>query len=160
LAKKRVSYIVLFSLTILVFHACTPAPKFTSKKAPEITKEKPPEINQQTYNDLNDSEVLESVTGIASYYADKFNGRITYNGEVYDMYGLTAAHPTYPMGTILRVTNLSNNESVIIRINDKMPYRPDRIIDLSLGTAQALDMINAGITKVRLDVLEWGKGRE
>jgi rare lipoprotein A len=160
LSLKSELYIIFIALFITLFHACTPAPKFTSKKTPAISVKKPPEINQQIYKDLNSTEVLESDTGVASYYADKFNGKITYNGEVYDMYGLTAAHPTFPMGTILRVTNLSNDKSVIIRVNDRMPYRPDRIIDLSLGTAQALDMVEVGITEVRLDVLEWGEGRK
>lgn len=94
---------------------------------------------------------------MASYYADKFHGRLTSNGEIYDMHGLTAASPTLPANTILRVTSLKNERSVIIRCNDHMPYRPDRIIDLSYGTALELDMINDGIAEVMLEILEWGE---
>ena len=108
-------------------------------------------------NSYNNLSVLETVTGVASYYGDKFNGRLTSNGETYDMYGLTAAHPSYPHNTIIRVTNLNNNKSVVIRVNDRMPKRPDRIIDLSLGTAQALDMVEAGLAKVKLEILKWGE---
>lgn len=76
------------------------------------------------------------------------------------MNGLSAAHPTYQMGTVVRVTNLSNEKSVVIKINDRMPFRPDRIIDLSLGCARELDMVNAGITEVKVEVLEWGNGKK
>jgi len=76
------------------------------------------------------------------------------------MYGLSAAHPSYRMGTVVRVTNLSNDKNVIIKINDRMPFRPDRIIDLSLGCAMELDMVNVGITEVKVEVLEWGKGKK
>jgi rare lipoprotein A len=76
------------------------------------------------------------------------------------MNGISAAHQTYPMETIIRVTNLSNNKNVILRINDRMPYWKERIIDLSLGTARELDFIEKGLTKVRIDVLKWGEGKK
>jgi rare lipoprotein A len=76
------------------------------------------------------------------------------------MEGLSAAHPVYQMGTIVRITNLSNNKSVIIPINDRMPSRPDRIIDLSLGCARELNMVNVGMIDVKLEVLEWGTGKK
>lgn len=110
----------------------------------------------ENLNQYRNTAPLEIVNGVASYYAGKYHGRLTSNGEIYDMYGLTAAHPSYPHETILRVTNLSNNKSVIIRINDRMPKRPDRIIDLSYGTALELDMVEDGITKVKLEILKWG----
>lgn len=135
------------------------------KKAPPVASrfpEKPnePEIDDDTFifEDIPDegSGVLEIFEGTASYYADKFHGRTTANGETYDMYGLTAAHNFFPFGTEIRVTNLMNGRSCVIRINDRMPVHPDRIIDLSYGTARELDMIKAGITTVRLEILKWG----
>ena len=145
--------IKLLIMLLLIIEACTSSPRFLIKDKKTLSAE----------NDLNkfsNSEVLEAQIGTASYYADQFDGKITYSGEVYNMFGLSAAHPFYQMGTIVRVTNLSNGKSVVIPINDRMPFRPDRIIDLSLGVAQKLDMINVGITEVKVEVLEWGKGKK
>src|SRR5271165_4801933 len=76
--------------------------------------------------------------GMASWYGDDFHGRLTANGEVFDMDGLTAAHPTLPMPCYARVTNLSNGKSLIVRVNDRGPYRQNRVIDLSVRAAQLL----------------------
>jgi len=158
--------VISFFLVLTFFSACSSVPRFTSRderyKAESTGKEtvyhdSPPSEDFEKYRN---AEVLESVTGIASYYSDKYHGKVAYSGEVYDMNGISAAHPTYQMGTIVRVTNLSNNKSVVMRVNDRMPYRPDRIIDLSLGAARQLDMVNDGITEVRVDVLEWGTGKK
>lgn len=140
---------------IVALTNCVSVPRFTSRHE---------RYNHETSTYKEDlsryenAKVLETEIGTASYYADQFNGKITYNGEVYDMFGLSAAHPTYQMGTVIRVTNLSNDRSAIIRVNDRMPYRSDRIIDLSLGCAQELDMVQVGITMVKVEVLEWGTG--
>lgn len=144
---------------LIGFCACSPSPRFTSKDyAPAERGNNPSKaLNTISYKNYSNNEILETVIGTASFYADKFNGRLTSNGEIYDMYGLTAAHCWYPHNTILRVTNLSNNKSVIIRINDRMPKHPDRIIDLSLGTAIELDMVEDGLAEVKLEILEWGK---
>ena len=155
--NKRITNATIILITFIVLTACGSAPRFTSKES-RFEKRTPLQIdNLDRYKNV---EPLETVTGVASYYADQYDGKITYSGEVYDMYGLSAAHPSYQMGTIVRVTNLYNDKSVIIWINDKMPFRPDRIIDLSLGCAQELDMVNAGIQEVKVEVLEWGKGRK
>jgi rare lipoprotein A len=95
--------------------------------------------------------------GIASYYADDFHGRLTANGEVYDMHGITAAHKTLPFNSILRVNNLKNGKSVVVRINDRGPFVKGRIIDLSLGAAKKVDLIKDGTAPVRLEILELGK---
>ncbi|HEY9164925.1 MAG TPA: septal ring lytic transglycosylase RlpA family protein [Candidatus Kryptonia bacterium] len=100
---------------------------------------------------------LLSIEGIASYYADEFNARKTASGEIFDKNALTAAHREFPFGTVLRVTNLSNGKSVEVTVNDRGPVDKTRIIDLSEGAARALDMIQTGTTKVRLDVLKWGE---
>lgn len=111
------------------------------------------------YANPDTETVLETEVGIASYYAEPFHGRKTANGEIYDMHGLTAAHPSFPLGTIARVTNLKNGKSVLLKINDRMPRHPQRIVDLSLGVAKKLDMVKDGLAKVRIDILKWGDNK-
>jgi rare lipoprotein A len=152
--NQKTLFLLSCAVLIALFTACGSTPRFTTRES-RFNRAEPQELSR-----YKDAAVLETVTGVASYYADKYNGLITYSGEVYDMNGLSAAHPKYQMGTIIRVTNLSNDKSVIIPVNDRMPFRPDRIIDLSLGCARELDMVNAGITEVKVEVLEWGKGKK
>jgi rare lipoprotein A len=92
--------------------------------------------------------------GVASWYGEYFEGRQTASGEPYNMYDLTAAHPTLPLGTWVRVTNLHNGRSAYVRINDRGPIIPGRIIDVSYETAQALHFKNKGLQRVRLDIVE------
>ncbi len=92
--------------------------------------------------------------GIASYYADEFHGRKTSNGEVYDMHALTAAHRTLPFNTIVRVVNSDNDKSVIVRVNDRGPFKDDRVIDVSLEAAKQLGLIAHGTAPVKLEILE------
>ncbi len=89
--------------------------------------------------------------GAASWYGDAFHGRLTANGEVYDMNRLTAAHPTMPLPSYARVTNLSNGSSVIVRVNDRGPYAAGRIIDLSKRAAELLDYKHSGVAKVKVE---------
>jgi rare lipoprotein A len=91
--------------------------------------------------------------GVASYYAGRFHNRPTASGEIYDMMEFTAAHKHLPFGTLLKVTNLNNGYQAIVRINDRLPKSSSRIIDLSKGVAEHLDMIQDGIVEVTLDVL-------
>jgi rare lipoprotein A len=164
--KRVFKYIVLISALVLIW-SCGSSPRFTSKDTPPKVKaaEKPVRDSklrledQTNFNEFHNVTVLETQTGIASYYADEFHGNPTSNGEIYDMYGISAAHPTYPEGTVVRVTNLSNNLSEILRINDRMPVHPDRIIDLSYGAAEKLDMISDGLAEVKIEVLKWGDGK-
>ncbi|MGH9417533.1 MAG: septal ring lytic transglycosylase RlpA family protein [Terriglobales bacterium] len=97
--------------------------------------------------------------GIASWYGPYFQGKETTSGEPFDMYAMTAAHRELPLGTRVRVTNLENDRSVILRINDRGPVPMSRIIDVSYGAAQALHFIGEGLVSVRLDVLKAGKSR-
>jgi rare lipoprotein A len=92
--------------------------------------------------------------GRASWYGKQFHGRTTASGEPYDMFRFTAAHLQLPLGTWVRVTNLRNEKSVIVRVNDRGPVTPGRIIDLSYGAAQILDFRAKGVEKVRLDVIQ------
>ncbi len=98
-------------------------------------------------------------TGNASYYADKFEGQPTASGEKYRHNKLTAAHKTLPFGTRVRVTNLSNNATVEVVINDRGPYVEDRIIDLSKAAAEKLGYIMQGIAEVKLEVIDPGDGK-
>ena len=91
--------------------------------------------------------------GTASWYGSYFQGRATASGEPYDMYDLTAAHPTLPLGSWVRVTNLRNGRAVVVRINDRGPIVPGRIIDLSYNTARVLHFESKGLQRVRLDVV-------
>ncbi|MBN1127538.1 MAG: septal ring lytic transglycosylase RlpA family protein [Chitinispirillaceae bacterium] len=95
-----------------------------------------------------------SQTGKASYYARKFHGRRTASGERYNMRELTAAHPRLPFGTRVKVTNLSNNRSVVVRVNDRGPHTKNRIIDLSLCAAEKIGMIGAGTATVVVESME------
>jgi rare lipoprotein A len=89
--------------------------------------------------------------GLASWYGDDFHGRLTANGEVFDMDSLTAAHPTLPMPCYARVTNLSNGKSLIVRVNDRGPYHGDRLIDLSNKAAELLEFRGSGVARVRVE---------
>lgn len=91
--------------------------------------------------------------GMASYYAKRFHGRRTANGEYFNMYAMTAAHKKLKFGTHLKVTNKRNGKSVIVRINDRGPYAKGRIIDLSYGAAKKLGMLKSGVAKVKLQVV-------
>ena len=158
---KQYYYLILFAI---LFYGCSSTARFanTASGIPErkSTERKEMPTSIINFNPEEVKEPLEIETGIASYYADEFNGRPTASGVIYDMHKISAAHPFHPLGTIARVTNLANNRSVILEINDRMPYREDRIIDLSFGAARELDILIIGIQKVRVEVLKWGDGKK
>ena len=93
------------------------------------------------------------LVGLASWYGDQFNGRPTATGERFDMHALTAAHKTLPLPGLVEVTNLANGRRVVLRVNDRGPFVDDRIIDLSRGAAEALDMLSRGVGEVRVRYL-------
>jgi len=98
------------------------------------------------------SLTLFSETGNASWYGKKFQGKSTASGEPFDMYTHTTAHRTLPFGTILTVTNLSNNKSVDVRVNDRGPFKKSRIVDLSYQAAKEIGLLQVGITKVNIEI--------
>jgi len=109
------------------------------------------------YSVLNSAEGFEQ-TGIASWYGKKFHGHLTSNGEIYDMYAMSAAHKNLPLPTYLKVTNLTNNKSVIVRVNDRGPFHQKRIVDLSYSAAYKLDMLKTGTARVKITTItEFGK---
>lgn len=94
-----------------------------------------------------------AAVGRASYYANEYQGRPTASGETYDMNALTAAHPNLPFGSMIRVTNVQNGRSVVVRVNDRGPFKPGRVVDLSLAAAQQIGLILHGSADVQVDVL-------
>ena len=104
------------------------------------------------YNGLNAQQAYKKI-GIASFYADKFEGRQTANGEIYYHAKRTAAHNSLPFGSIVKVTNLENNKVAVVRINDRGPFVDNRIIDLSKSVARDLDFVNKCITKVKIELI-------
>jgi rare lipoprotein A len=115
---------------------------------PSPPSRRPPEIELQP---AVPGQYVEE--GVASWYGDPFNGRRTSDGEIYDMHQFTAAHRTLPFGAIVRVTNLRNGKQTDVRITDRGPFVANRVIDLSLSAARAIDMVGAGTAPVRLEIL-------
>jgi rare lipoprotein A len=118
-----------------------------AKAAPVSSVQKQPELRQQV-------KTKPYQVGTASWYGQVFEGKPTASGEPYDMYDMTAAHLTLPMGSYVRVTNLRNGRAVVVRVNDRGPIVPGRIIDLSYGAAQALQFKARGLQRVRLDLVQ------
>ena len=115
-------------------------------------KTRPYTVLGRTYYPLQTAAGYDEV-GMASWYGSDFHGRKTANGQTYNMYGLSAAHKTLPLGTRVRVTRLSNNASVILVVNDRGPFVSGRILDLSYGAAKQLGMVRDGVAKVRISAI-------
>lgn len=114
--------------------------------------QRPYEVNGQRYTPIASAAGYVE-EGVASWYGKKFHGRKTSNGEIYDMYAMTAAHKTLPMNVHLKVTNLSNGRSTTVRVNDRGPFVKSRIIDLSYSAAKELDVVGPGTAPVRIEAL-------
>ena len=110
---------------------------------------KPYTVGGQVY--VPEEDVNYRAEGMASWYGDDFHGRLTANGEVFDMTSLTAAHPTLPLPSYARVTNLRNGKSLIVRVNDRGPYHGNRLIDVSNKASELLDFKGNGVAKVRVE---------
>ena len=126
----------------------TPPTPETGSPAPSTTKPTPRQ------------NVLETQEGLASYYGPGFEGRVTASGATFDKDSMVAAHPSYPFGTLVRVTNLANGRAVIVRVVDRGPAKNIQaegvLIDLSSGAARNLGFTAVGRTRVKLEVLRWG----
>ena len=131
---RAVSFALALPLAIVVLPSCARKHHTTTVSAPT-------------------PQIRSGETGLASWYGHPYHGRAASNGEIYDMEKLTAAHRTLPFGTLVHVTNLSNEKSVDVRIIDRGPFVDGRIIDLSHAAAQAIDLIGPGIAQVRVDIL-------
>tara|TARA_Y100000590_G_C15461262_1_gene916553 strand:- start:313 stop:741 length:429 start_codon:yes stop_codon:yes gene_type:complete len=128
-------------LLILLILSCAPSPRYNNNQ-----------INWK-YKDTKDT-----FYGISSYYGlnDGFDGNLTANGEIFDKDGISAAHKTLPLNSVVKVTNLSNGKSLTLRINDRGPYIDGRILDCSYGAALELDFVQEGTTEVKVKVVKWG----
>jgi len=115
-------------------------------------------VNGKVYVPKKTVPIGWSQKGIASWYGPNFHGKYTSNGEIYNMYAFTAAHKTLPMNTIVKVTNLHNNKSVIVRINDRGPFVKGRIIDLSYAAGKTIGLDKTGTAPVKLEVIDF-KGK-
>lgn len=119
------------------------------KSLEELKKDQPANV---------DTDVSRSFThyqaGTASFYGEKWNGRRTSNGEVFNTRLLTAAHRTLPFGTLVRVTNQANGKSVVVRINDRGPFKQGRVIDLTKAAFEAIESVQRGLTRVKLEIIK------
>lgn len=131
-------------ILLLVMVGCTSSPRYTAARA--VPSKYTPAAGSYA--------MVEE--GMASYYASEFNGKATSSGEIYDMNQMTAAHRTLPFNTKVRVTNMTSGKAVMVRINDRGPFKEQRIIDLSLAAAKELGLIGSGTAPVRLEVVELG----
>lgn len=120
--------------------------------APQGQRGKPYTVLGKTYHPLLSAHGFAE-EGIASWYGKDFHGRKTANGEIYDMYGLTAAHKLLPFNTVVKVTNLRNGRSATVRVNDRGPFVGDRIIDLTNTAANQIGMLGAGTARVRVETV-------
>ncbi len=152
-------------MSLLLLQSCSPSMRFSSKRVGSV--QSPTLASNSQRQSRGPSLVLPShpaesisipeeqnfMEGMASYYGDEFHGRLTSNGEVFDQALFTAAHRSLPFGTVLRVTNMRNGRSVTVRVNDRGPFAPGRIIDLSRAAAERIDMIREGVARVSISVL-------
>ena len=137
-------FLVIFLFTI----SCTVSPRYGVNN--QVNNKKNTKNNRVKSNGV--------LRGVSSWYGPNFHGKLTANGEVYDMYGVTAAHKTLTLNTVVRVTNLDNGKSLILRINDRGPYVDGRILDCSFGAAKKLGFHEQGTANVEIKIIEEGDG--
>jgi rare lipoprotein A len=142
----------LVSILAIVSMGASPGSKGSEPKDTEVTLPKPAAQAVKAVSPAKPKPHPPYQVGTASWYGEYFEGRATASGEPFHMYELTAAHPTLPLGTWVLVTNLSNGRRIFVRINDRGPIVPGRIIDLSYSAAQALAFREKGLQQVRLDL--------
>jgi rare lipoprotein A len=161
LFKKPTGYLWLFFIAVLVFGACArhaPPPQPVPPQSrvltlPETARvPKPYVVNGVRYHPLPDAYGFVEY-GKASWYGKEFHGRPTSSGEIYNMYGRTAAHKLLPLDTVVKVTNLNNQKTIILPVNDRGPFVKGRVIDLSYGAARDLDMVGLGVVDVKVEAL-------
>jgi rare lipoprotein A len=134
-----------------VSHVGDAIPKYEVRTI--VGNKSPYKVKGIVYRVMSDAKGYEEA-GIASWYGKKFHGNKTSNGEVYDMYAMTGAHKTLPIPSYVRVENLENKKSIVVRINDRGPFAPGRIIDLSYAGAKKLGYLDAGTARVRVTYID------
>ncbi|EEY34606.1 septal ring lytic transglycosylase RlpA family protein [Pseudoleptotrichia goodfellowii] len=156
--KKIITILMGLILTLFI---SLPIKGNNKKLTDDLKKSENKIKTTENRDDIYDEEIKEELakysyfqTGTASFYGGKWHGRKTANGEIFDTYKLTAAHKTLPFGTRVRVTNLSNGKSVVVRINNRGPYSKGRIIDLSQAAFSKIENMSKGVTKVKLEIVK------
>jgi len=142
---KIITVLIVFLFSL---HACSANVQYRKSRADSSVSGR--SSNPKSYYN---GQVL---TGMSSYYGKKFHGRKTSNGDVFDMYKLTAAHRYLPFNTILEVTNLANGRSVRVRVNDRGPFVGNRILDLSYAAARKIGLTAVGVGKVKIRIIRLG----
>ncbi len=146
--RRRLAHGLALALLIASLGAAQGPTNSEASPAPANLAQNKPEVRKQA------GKNQPYQVGTASWYGEYFDGKPTASGEDYDMYDMTAAHPTLPLGSYVRVTNLRNGKVVVVRVNDRGPIVPGRIIDLSYGAAHALQFDRQGLQRVRLDLVK------
>ncbi|HXZ31843.1 MAG TPA: septal ring lytic transglycosylase RlpA family protein [Terriglobales bacterium] len=149
--RRRIAH-AMTAVLLVVSLGAAQGPTSSGSKELQGTTSKSVRTTDRTVGRRNSTHHRLYQVGTASWYGSYFEGRATASGEPYNMYDLTAAHPTLPLGTWVRVTNLHNGRRIYVRINDRGPIVPGRIIDLSYGAAEALHITGKGLQRVRLDL--------
>jgi rare lipoprotein A len=144
--RRRIAHGLMIGLMIVGLRAAQ-GPNSSEASSAQTSRIPKPEVRKQ-------AKTQPYQVGTASWYGEFFDGKPTASGEDYDMYDMTAAHPTLPLGSYVRVTNLRNGRAVVVKVNDRGPIVPGRIIDLSYGAAQVLNFQNRGLQRVRLDLVK------
>ena len=163
-AVAMVALVVLYSARTVQADASLPRPALTAPAASPASSATPASLSDQEPTIPQNAPTpaamswKDRIRGVASWYGGVFNGRKTASGETYNMYAMTACHPSLPFGSIVRVVNVHNHRSVVVKITDRGDLVEEgRIIDLSYGAAKKLGMTRSGLAKVDLQVLALGK---
>jgi len=160
--------IILMVCTFCWLVFCAPKPRYTREK--KYYRSPPRKVTSSSKRSVSEKRqpgraagkktatphVRQEIVGVASYYGKDFHGKKTANGEIFDMYAMTAAHKTLPLGTRIKVVNLKNKKSIEVKVNDRGPYVGNRILDLSYGAAKKLAMVKDGTAKVKIIILKVG----
>ena len=155
---------ILLILSIIFFIInCASSPRYHSgnvRPQKKYVSKNKKSANKHVSLSLLTIQREKSAIFMSSYYGKKFNGRPTASGEIFDMYGDSAAHKELPLGTILNVTYLKTGKSVVVKVNDRGPFIQGRDLDLSFGAAKKIGLVKDGVGKVKIRVIHWGEGRK
>jgi len=156
-------HIISLVIVLILSFGCTPSPRYKTGTVNKIKKKSSNKVifTKPSKKIPNYDRSKKTIKGVSSFYGlnDGFHGKLTANGEVFDMNAMTAAHKTLPLGSLVKITNLGNDKSVIVRINDRGPYVVGRILDCSYGVARDLGFVDQGTAIVRINVIEFGDNK-
>ena len=159
---------IIISIIFLFLLSCTPAPRYHYRDEPKRSSQSRTGTKNSSQNKTTPKPASETLLSIntgdsailtSSYYAGKFHGRKTSNGETFNMYGYSAAHKEIPFGTVLKVTYLKTGKSVLVTVNDRGPFIEGRDLDLSYMAAKKIGLVREGVGKVKIRVVKWGNNK-